>query len=84
MRIESRRVNLRINPNRVRKIRDAGRQNRLHAIDGSLKDASICTKLVYFFLDLQSDPDVRVYLKDNGGTLLDLILRAVKRYISSK
>ena len=31
---------------------------------------------------LEGDPDVQEYLKVNGGTLLDLILQAVKQYIA--
>lgn len=81
MPVKSKRVNLSIHPNTIRRIIDVGRQNRLQERDGSLKITAICTKIVYFFLDLYKDPDVLSYLEKNGGTLFDLILRAIQKLV---
>ena len=84
MPIKSKRVNLSISPNKEKPILDAGRQNRLYNQNGSLSLTTICTQIVYFILDLQADVEVAAHLRDNGGTLFDLIRRAIKRYISEK
>ena len=75
---KSKRINLSISPNRIRKLRDVGRQNRLHSTDGSLKDTVICAKLVNFFMELSSDADVQQYLEKNRETLFELIEKSVK------
>ena len=82
MPVKSKRVNLSISPNKEKPILDAGRQNKLQSDDGSLSLTTICAKIVYFVLDLQADVAIDAYLEKNGGTLFDLIRRAVKRYIS--
>ena len=83
MSIKSKRVNLSVIPSKINKIIRVGRENRLHAVGGNLGVSTICTKIVYFFVDLFFDVDVQAYLRENGGTLLDLISRSVKYYISS-
>ena len=82
MKIKSKRVNLSIIPSRIKKIIDFGRANLLHAADGSLQLTTICTKIIYFILDLFGKREVQLYLEKHGGTLFDLIIRAVQQYIS--
>lgn len=82
MPVKSKRVNLSISPNRELPIIEAGRKNKLQGRNGSLSLTTICTEIVYFILDLQADAEIAAYLEKNGGTLFDLIRRAVKRYIS--
>ena len=83
MPIKSERINLSVPPSRLKKIIEVGRENQLQSRDGSLQKTPICTAIVFFILDVHSDPEVRAYLKRNGGTLLDLIRRALKRYVSN-
>ena len=75
------RVNLSIPKNRISKILDIGRQTLLRANDKKLKLTTICTSFVFFILEIYNDPDVQAYLKKTGGTLFDLIRRAVKAYV---
>lgn len=82
MPVKSKRVNLSISPNKEKPILEAGRQNKLYATNGSLSLTTICAQIVYFVLDLQTDDEIASYLRKNGGTLFDLIRRAVKRHIS--
>ena len=82
MPIKSKRVGLSISPNKEKPILSAGRQNRLYNPNGSLSLTTICTQIVYFVLDLQADKEIDAHLQENGGTLFDLIRRAVKHYIS--
>ena len=84
MTIQSKKVLLSIIPGRVKKLMEIGRENRMHCINGSLKHATICSKIITFFIEVHSDPDVKAHLEKSGGTLLDLILRALKRYITEK
>jgi len=39
--------------------------------------------IIEFILDTRDDPDIQTYLDRHGGMFTDLILRAVKRYVSS-
>ena len=75
------RVNLSFIAGRLRRLRDFGREHRIRATNGSLQNASICMQMITFLLDLRADADVDKYLRENGGTLFDLILRAVKKFI---
>ena len=84
MRITSKKVELSFIPVRIQKLRDFGREHRMHSNKGSLKNATICMKIISFMFDLRADLDVKAYLNEHGGTLLDLILRAIKCYISEK
>ena len=84
MPIQSKRVNLSILPAKISKIMDAGRVNRLQVRGSSLSLTRICTDIVYFFLEIHADADVQTYLKKDGGTLFDLIRRAIKRFIESE
>ena len=84
MPIKSRRVNLSIHPNKESRIIDAGRKNRMQTVGGDLNVTTICTKIVYFFLDLHADDEIRRYLDKHGGTLFDLIIKAIKKYISDE
>ena len=82
MPIKSKRTNLSISPNKIDGILDVGRKNHMQSTDGNLSLATICTKIVYFFVNLHKDDEVSVYLKQQGCILLDLIPKAVKFYIS--
>lgn len=82
MPIKSKAVKLSIIPAHVNRLMQLGRENRMHNVNGSLKLTTICAKLINFVLDLHADTQIQDYLKENNGTLLDLIRRAVHRYIS--
>ena len=82
MPIKSKNVKLSIIPARVSKLMQLGRENRLHNVNGSLKLATICAKIINFILELHADTKIQAYLKQDGGTLLGLIRRAIHRYIS--
>ena len=82
MSIKSIRVNLSFIPKRLNKLRAFGKEHLMRSNRG-LKDATICMKIIDFILDLRWDPDIQAYLKKHGGTLLDLIRRAVRKYISA-
>jgi len=82
MPITSKKSQLSLMPARVPKIMEVGKENRMQNIDGSLSLATVCTKIIYFVLGIHTNPDVKAYLEKNGGTLLDLIDRAVKQFIS--
>lgn len=81
MPVKSKRVNLSVSPSQERGILNAGRKNRLHSTDGSLKLTSICMKIINFFLRLQNNNDVDKYLEENGGTLFDLILEGIENIV---
>ena len=83
MPLKSKRVNLSINPNKVKSILHTGRENRLQNRDGALRLTTICTEIVYFISGLQSEDEIAAQLREEGGTLFDLIRRAVKSYISN-
>ena len=82
MPIESKKTLLSLIPNRVPKILDIGRENRMHSDNGSLCLATVCRKLVYYLVELHTNAEVRAYLQNNKGTLLDLIDRGVHKIIS--
>ena len=84
MPIKSKRVNLSISPSKEKPIMNVGRQNKLQAPNRSLSLTTICTKIVYFFVDLHGDETIDAYLRKHGGTLFDLIRRAIKQYISDE
>ena len=82
MPIKSIRVNLSFIPKRLDRLRAFGKEHLMRSTRG-LQDATICMRIIDFILELRWDPEVQAYLKMNGGTLLDLIRRAVKQYISA-
>ena len=82
MPIKAKKTLLSLIPARVPKIMDIGRDNRMHNVNGKLCLATVCTKIIYYVLGKYTDPDVRTYLQNNGGTLLDLIDRGVHKVIS--
>ena len=84
MPIKSKPVKLSVLPSRISKILEVGRANKMQNVDGSLKLTTICMKIIVFVLDLHADAKIQAYLKENNGTLLDLIRRAVHRYISEE
>ena len=70
MPITSKKTLLSLIPARVPKIMDIGRDNRMHNVNGKLCLATVCTKIIYYVLGKYTDPDVRTYLQNNGGTPL--------------
>ena len=83
MLIKSKKVLLSFIPARITKLRNFGREHRMQSTQGNLKNGTICMKMLNFMLDLREDDDIAKYLNKHGGTLFDLILRALKKYISS-
>ena len=84
MPIKSKRVNLSILPSKIKYILDIGRQNRLQEINGSLPLTSICTKIIYFVIDLHTNQAIQTFLRKEGGSLFDLITRAITIYITEQ
>ena len=82
MPIIPRRVESSFIPAYFRKLLKFGREHNYQARNGKFKPGSIVRRIIEFILDLRSDPDVDIYLNQHGGTLLDLIRRAVKKYVS--
>ena len=78
-----RRVESSFIPAYFKKILMFGREHNFGARNGNMKQGSIIRRIIEFILDLRSDADVDMYLKRNGGTFLDLIRRAVKKYVST-
>ena len=76
MPIKSCRVNLSVPPSGLEKIRKFGRAHCM-----SNQDSTICLNMIRFLLTLQDDSDIDTHLAEHGGELLDLIRRAVKKYI---
>ena len=83
MPVKSKPVKLSFIPGRLKRLLEFGAEHRWQSTNGSLNAGFIVMRIIEFVLDLRSDPDVRKYLDRHGGTLLDLILRAVKRYTST-
>ena len=83
MSITSKKVKLSFIPIKLRRLLEFGREHRMQSRDGSLKPGKIIMDIIDFFLDIRQDADIQKYLKRHGGTMLDLILRALKRYIST-
>lgn len=47
---------------------------------GTLKSATISMSLIDFLIDLRHTPEIEEALEREGGTLLDLIQRALHQY----
>ena len=84
MPITSKKSLLSLMPARIPKIMEVGRENRMQNPNGSLSLATVCTKIIYYVLGIHTNPDVKAYLKKNGGTLFDLIDRGVHKIISEE
>lgn len=82
MPVKRQRVNLSFIVGRLRRLRDFGEEHRMHETNGELQNASICMRIIMFLLNLRADANVDEYLRKNGGTLFDLIVRAVKKFIA--
>ncbi len=80
--IESKKVQISFIPARFERLLQFGKQDYIIATNGSLKAAGICMKIISLVLDMHQDPEIQRHLQESGGTLLDLILRAVKKYVS--
>ena len=83
MPVTSKVVKLSFIPGRLKRIILFGGEHRLQMPSGELHPGRICRHIIEFILDLRADPDIQKYLDKHGGTFLDLILRAVKRYVSN-
>ena len=84
MPIKAKKVLLSFIPGRVVKLRAYGAEHRMHTTQGGLKNGTICMKIINFMLDVRADADIQKFLKDNGGSFHDLVLRALKKYIAEK
>ena len=65
---------------RHQKLLDLGREHRLQTSQGTLKSATIAMNFIDFLIDLRHSPLVTEILDKEGGTLLDLIQRALHQY----
>ena len=83
MSITSKKVQLSFLHGEIKRLLQLGSENRLHSRNGSLQKATICYEIIKFMINLFRDPEVVKYLKTHGGTFLDLILRAVHKYVKS-
>ncbi len=65
---------------RHQKLLDLGREHRIQTSQGTLKSATIAMNFIDFLIDLRHSPLVTEILDKEGGTLLDLIQRALHQY----
>ena len=79
--IQSKKVQISFIPARFERLLEFGEQNHI-GTNGSLKPARICMKIISLVLVMHQDPEIQRHLQESGGTLLDLILRAVKKFVS--
>ena len=84
MPVTSKAVKLSFIPGRLKRLLNFGREHRMQTRSGELQPGEISMNLIEFLLDIRDDPDIQKYLNRHGGTFLDLILRALKQYISGK
>ena len=77
-------VQLSFIPSRHKKLLDLGREHRMQTSQGTLKSATIAMNLIDFLIELRHTPTIKSILDREGGTLLDLIKRAIHQYINSK
>ena len=84
MPVKSKRVELSFIPAHVETLLDLGKTHGMQTWQGALRVGVICREIIAFMLRLYKDEDVNLYLEKHGGTLFDLILRSVKKYISEK
>lgn len=81
MPIQSIKVQLSFIPKRLERMREFGKKQLWKKSGRELKNATVGMNIIEFVLDTSSDPDVQKYLNKHGGTFLDLVLRALKKYI---
>ncbi len=65
---------------RHKKLIEFGREHRMHTSHGTLKSAAITMNVADFLIDLRHNPEITEILDREGGTLLDLIQRALHQY----
>ena len=65
---------------RHNKLIDLGREHRMTTSQGTLKSATISMNRIDFLIDLRHSPGINEILDKEGGTLLDLIQRALHQY----
>jgi len=82
MPVTSKSVKLSFIPGRLKRLLNFGKMHRMQSRSGELHPGKISMDIIEFVLDLRDNPDVKKYLAKHGGTFLDLILRALKQYIS--
>ena len=82
MPIKSKPVKLSFIPGQLRRLLDFGKEHRLQSMNGNLQPGFISRNIIEFMLDTRLDEDVQKYLDEHGGTFMDLIVRALKWYIS--
>ena len=84
MSIRAKPIKLSFVPVRLKRLLDFGREHRMQARSGVLHPGKIIMDIIEFILDVRDDPDIQSYLDREGGTFIDLILRALKKYISDE
>ena len=84
MSIKSKKVLLSFTSFQIDKIQEFGESHEMHTDLNTLRNGTICKRIVRFVLSVYADPDVQAYLKSSGGTFFDLVRRALKSYISDK
>ena len=82
MSIKSKKVLLSFIPSRLNWLCEFGKAHQMYSGLGTLRMGTIAMNIICFVLDLNKDADIREYLDKTGGTLFDLIRRAVKEFIS--
>lgn len=83
MPIQSKVVKISFIPGRLKRLLNFGGEHRMRSRNGELQPGHISMDIIEFILDMRDDPDIENYLDRHGGTLLDLIQRALKRYTST-
>lgn len=76
--IEAKRINLSVPPARLKKIRKFAQDHSMF----DAPDATVCSNMICFLLALYDDPDIESYLSEHNATILDLIKRSLKSYLS--
>ena len=82
MPIKPTRVEISFIPGCLKRLLNFGREHNIKPDNRTLIPSQTCRAIINFALDIRADAEVEEYLKTHGGTLHDLILRALKRYIS--
>ena len=75
MRINRERVGLTFSPSYIKRLLAFGKKHNLPDTK-----ATICSFIINTVLSVDSNPKVQAYLNKHGGSVVDLIKRAVKDY----
>ena len=83
MPVKATRVENSYSPGHLNRLLTFGRKHNLQSTDGKLRPSKIQAYIINYVLGMDDDTDVQNYLERHGGTVVDLIRRAVKRYVST-